>query len=125
MIECSSRTLPPTGCLQYFTGPTGTVTSFNYRAGCTSQPCTHLQAQRYSSCIRQEAGYCSIGWRADTADTKTFHMTGAAGRMTSGTGNFCEVAPTNDGVVSTNERGDYVLIPDGRDYGTGPCRANG
>ena len=48
MIECSSKRCPPRGCLQYFTGPTGTISSFNYRAGCTSQPCTHLQAQRYT-----------------------------------------------------------------------------
>ena len=48
MIECSSRRLPPTGCLQYLTGPTGTVTSFNYRAGCTSHPCTHLQSHQYT-----------------------------------------------------------------------------
>ena len=48
MIECSSPRCPPRGCLQYFTGTTGTIESFNYRAGCTSQPCTHLQAQRYS-----------------------------------------------------------------------------
>ena len=48
MIECSSPRCPPRGCLQYLTGPTGTVSSFNYRAGCTAQPCTHLQAQRYT-----------------------------------------------------------------------------
>ena len=48
MIECSSRRLPPTGCLQYLTGATGTVTSFNYRAGCTSHPCTHLQSHQYT-----------------------------------------------------------------------------
>ena len=48
MIECSSLRLPPTGCLQYLTGPTGSLSSFNYRAGCTAQPCTHLQAQRYT-----------------------------------------------------------------------------
>merc|ERR1712241_322964 len=82
MIECSSKRCPPRGCLQYFTGPTGTVTSFNYRAGCPSQPCTHLQAQRYTSCVRQEAGYCSIAWKADTADTKTFDLSGGANRMT-------------------------------------------
>ena len=54
MIECSSRRLPPTGCLQYLTGPTGTVTSFNYRAGCTAHPCTHLQSQQYT--VRGEGG---------------------------------------------------------------------
>ena len=26
------------------------------------------------SCVRQEAGYCSIAWKADTADTKTFDV---------------------------------------------------
>merc|ERR1719219_603890 len=109
MIECSSRTLPPTGCLQYFTGHTGSVESFNYRAGCTSQPCTHLQAQRYTSCIRQEAGYCSIGWKADTADTMTFAVSGPAARTQAGTENWCEMAlTTGDG---NDNRGDYVMIP--------------
>ena len=48
MIECSSLRLPPQGCLQYLTGVTGTVSSFNFRAGCTSHPCTHLQSQLYT-----------------------------------------------------------------------------
>ena len=26
------------------------------------------------SCVRQEAGYCTIAWKADTADTKTFDV---------------------------------------------------
>ena len=64
MIECSSQRLPPTGCLQYFTGEifnynskdqsinssgtTGTVSSFNLRDGCSAHPCTHLLSQQYT-----------------------------------------------------------------------------
>ena len=29
-LECSSRSLPPTGCAQYFTSTTGRIETFNY-----------------------------------------------------------------------------------------------
>jgi len=38
-IECSSKILPPFGCLQYFTGLTGRITTFNFNA---VQPSSHL-----------------------------------------------------------------------------------
>ena len=42
----------PGGCLQYFTGTSGQVKTFNFDA----TEGTHLRNQVYSSCIRQEAG---------------------------------------------------------------------
>ena len=29
-IECTNRSRPPSGCLQYFTGATGRIETFNY-----------------------------------------------------------------------------------------------
>ena len=60
-LECGSLSLPPTGCLQYHTGSTGTVRSFNWQDSDTSL--IHLQSQFYSVCIRKELGYCKIGWK--------------------------------------------------------------
>jgi len=109
MIECSSQRLPPTGCLQYFTGTTGTVSSFNLRDGCSGHPCTHLLSQQYTSCIRQESGYCSIGWREPADTNNHLHLTGGSTRETSGTGGFCDQTVSN--------RGDYVIIPEGVNSG--------
>lgn len=59
----------PSGCLQFFTGDTGTVQSFNYlgttgaRADNAGQ---HLQSQDYSACIRQNAAKCAICWSPTT-----------------------------------------------------------
>merc|ERR1719266_2985362 len=59
----------PPGCLQFFTGDTGTVQSFNYlgttgaRADNAGQ---HLQSQDYSACIRQNAAKCAICWSPTT-----------------------------------------------------------
>ena len=42
----------PAGCLQYFTGASGTFKTFNFDAVESS----HLAKQEYSACIRQEPG---------------------------------------------------------------------
>lgn len=112
MIECSSRRLPPAGCLQFLTGASGTVSSFNFRAGCTVHPCTHLQDHRYTICVRQEADYCSIGWRAPN---NNFHMTNLPSRTTAGTEYFCDTSPAP---AQADNFGDYIIIPDGVDSST-------
>lgn len=52
-IECDSTTRAPSGCTQWFYGPTGSglVESFNY-ASATK----HLADQRQTICIRRESG---------------------------------------------------------------------
>jgi len=68
-IACTDKWKPPEGCLQFFTGTTGTINSYNYLGG------THLANQKYSNCIRAERGYCSISYSStsfelsDTAST--------------------------------------------------------
>jgi len=49
----------PAGCLQYYTGEMGTVSSFNWNGIATS---THLANQNYDVCIRQRADACQICW---------------------------------------------------------------
>ena len=47
-ISCLSPWRPPDGCLQWFTGTSGYIQSFNYAGG------MHLASQEYHSCIRTE-----------------------------------------------------------------------
>jgi hypothetical protein len=43
--------LAPENCLQYFTEPTGKITSFNYQSA-TTPLVQHLAYQDYNICIR-------------------------------------------------------------------------
>ena len=47
----------PTDCVQYFTGTSGSVKSYNFGGG------QLLRTQIYNNCIRTEAGYCAIQWK--------------------------------------------------------------
>ena len=49
-VECSSKTKAPDGCLQYFTGTTGTIETYNYNGGAGTG--VLLADQDYSACIR-------------------------------------------------------------------------
>jgi len=54
----------PAGCLQFFTGYTGTVRTFNYGAGGAAS--THLANQNYDVCIRPLIDRCVICWSPTT-----------------------------------------------------------
>ena len=90
-IECSSLARPyDAGCLQYFTGTTGRLTSFNF-AQSSSSDYGHLPSQKYANvflilqvktchfyiifsqniCIRQESGYCCITYNV-CSDTNSW-----------------------------------------------------
>ena len=47
-ISCNDPNKPPENCLQYFTGTTGTVASYNWNNGAGP----HLADQDYTNCIR-------------------------------------------------------------------------
>ena len=49
--RCNSEMRPPEGCLQYFTGTDGRITTFNWAGDGV-----HLPDQQYSICIRRELG---------------------------------------------------------------------
>lgn len=55
-IECDSMSRAPEGCLQYYTGSTGTISSFNGASTTNAM----IINQEYSACIRTEAGMCSF-----------------------------------------------------------------
>lgn len=52
----------PPGCLQWFTGTTGRVSSFGFDRTLTAitSKITHLSSQNYQVCFRRESSYCYI-----------------------------------------------------------------
>jgi len=64
-IECKSKRLAPSGCLQYFTQDAGEIQTFNYNNGAG----IHLANQDYNSCIRANRQYCAICYYTPTATT--------------------------------------------------------
>ena len=59
-ISCTAKWKAPTDCVQYFTGISGNVKSYNF-AG--SQV---LLSQNYVNCIRTELGMCAIQWKVSS-----------------------------------------------------------
>ena len=51
----------PTDCVQWFTGTTGAVKSYNFAGS------QLLQSQYYTNCIRTEQGYCGIQWKESSS----------------------------------------------------------
>jgi len=54
----------PRGCLQFYTGLTGTVSTFNWQTPTTS---THLANQDYDVCVRKQIDRCVICWSPITS----------------------------------------------------------
>jgi len=54
----------PRGCLQFYTGLTGTVSTFNWQTPTTS---THLANQNYDVCVRKQIDRCVICWSPITS----------------------------------------------------------
>jgi len=86
MIECGSRALPPPGCLQYHTGTTGTVRSFNFLAPAGSYE--HLRSQFYQVCVRRNKRFCKIGW-TQSNDPDSFKLSRDAIQFGSRNERFC------------------------------------
>lgn len=59
-IHCGSIFKADQGCLQYFTGVSGRVRSFNFDPASGRQ----LSNQDYSICVRMERNFCSIQYNA-------------------------------------------------------------
>jgi hypothetical protein len=60
------------GCLQYFTGVSGRLTTYNYNNAQGVQ----LANQAYSFCVRMEAGFCGIRYTQcpDTGTTVIYKL---------------------------------------------------
>ncbi|TRY72201.1 hypothetical protein TCAL_13281 [Tigriopus californicus] len=69
--KCSQEEGGPDGCLQYFTGTSGTISSFNFptSSAAVSAQTTHLSNQCYNICIRRESGRCAICYVPNFADS--------------------------------------------------------
>merc|ERR1712050_415814 len=89
-IACTATWKPPEDCLQYFTGTSGYIYSYNYAGG------YHLANHQYTNCIRVEQGYCSIEY---TPVDGKFGMSGTAATATANVGDSCT--------------GDRLVIPGG------------
>lgn len=114
-VECNSKSKPEQGCLQYFTGSSGTVKTFNWDDNQASLE--HLNNQKYQVCIRQESGYCTIGWK-QSSDPDSFKISRAIGALNSLNTIGCE--------TNTQNQYDFVLIPNGNDFGiySSNCKAH-
>ena len=80
-ISCTAEWRPPTDCLQWYTGTTGYIASFNYPGS------YHLANQEYAICIRAEQGYCSIAYTQ--VSTTGFQMSGQNPPSASAVGSSC------------------------------------
>jgi len=85
LLGCDNPSLAPNGCLQYFTGNGGQVTSFN--GGLTGDTGEMLVDQQYSACVRQEAGMCRIQWQEArlSGNPDSFGLAGALTAAMAGT----------------------------------------
>jgi len=106
-IECNSDALPPAGCLQYFTGLSGRITSFN--GAQTGDAQSMLQNLNYNICIKRGAGMCGVVYREAGGAIDSFGLGNVAttpenGEITGNTGIDDTCASTGKGV------GQYVDI---------------
>ena len=59
-ISCTASWKAPEDCVQYFTGASGSVQSYNFQGG------QLLTQQQYTNCVRTERGYCG--------QSRTYHI---------------------------------------------------
>merc|ERR1719219_380257 len=105
-IECSSKTVAPNGCLQYFTEDTGTIETFNYNSAAG----VLLVNQDYSSCVRTGRTYCAICYYSSSFKLSVPNAIAAIGSF--GVDTNCGTASTT---AYANAGGyDHVVIPGGQ-----------
>eukprot|EP00091_Calanus_sinicus_P007663 TRINITY_DN1883_c0_g1_i6.p1 TRINITY_DN1883_c0_g1~~TRINITY_DN1883_c0_g1_i6.p1 ORF type:complete len:229 (+),score=30.65 TRINITY_DN1883_c0_g1_i6:676-1362(+) len=109
MVECTSKIKAPEGCTQYFTGTTGTLSTYNYQSGSG----VLLHNQDYCACVRSERTTCSICYYSSTT---TFFMSVPNAIAAIGALGFDTVCGVK-GIGATYANGggfDYITIPNGR-----------
>ncbi|XP_076373260.1 uncharacterized protein LOC143258128 [Tachypleus tridentatus] len=62
-VNCTDPHKPPIGCLQYYTGSTNVIKSFNYVPQPLGQH--YLSGLSQTICIRRELGFCSITYKEE------------------------------------------------------------
>ncbi|XP_048510409.1 uncharacterized protein LOC105693592 [Athalia rosae] len=121
-IPCSSIYRAEEGCLQYFTGVSGKVKSFNY------EPNTGLQLsnQDYSICIRMERNFCGIQYMpCSDAELAIPITTGAAGGRQNPRNNAFTLTGNTQGTQISSMTGaacqtDWLMIPCASNVGRQP-----
>merc|ERR1712156_650692 len=111
----------PAGCLQFFSGDTGTVNTFNWNGIGAS---THLANQNYDVCIRQRADRCRICWSTvGMVHGDSAAMTvGTFGVSNAGSADGAGMAGADDGpddcvLTADQDSNDFVIIAGGIDAG--------
>ena len=66
-ISCTASWKAPEDCVQYFTGASGSVQSYNFQGG------QLLTQQQYTNCVRTEKGYC--GQSSHLSPLTSYHLT--------------------------------------------------
>ena len=104
-IECDSLSRPyDKDCLQYFTGLSGNVMSYNFLQSVQDEY-FHLNSMSYRSCVRSEKGYCTIRWTPDHNVNIPYKITGQT------PGN--NAASTQSRAGDAGCRTDFLIIPGG------------
>ncbi|TRY61845.1 hypothetical protein TCAL_01495, partial [Tigriopus californicus] len=114
---CGQEMGGPDGCLQYFTGNTGTIASYNFPTQSALVPLgtTHLSNQCYTMCFRQEMGKCAICYQVATMGVVGVGQKGVILRNLMA---FLYFSATQE-VIATGENekdcsSDYLMIPGAR-----------
>merc|ERR1719422_811387 len=105
----------PPGCLQFFTGATGLVQTFNWQTATTS---VHLASQSYDVCVRKMIGMCVICWAPET--TGVFDTTTGSFGVNNGGSSTVTAAKSATGTGATGcpgptDSNDFIIIPSGKE----------
>ncbi|XP_066901673.1 uncharacterized protein [Halyomorpha halys] len=112
-IPCNSIYRAEEGCLQYYTGVSGQVKSFNY------DPVSGLQLsnQDYSACIRVERNFCGIQY---TACSDTTNNRSHAFAISGDTSGQSPVTSMVGGMGPSSCANDWIIIPCATNVGRPP-----
>lgn len=104
---CNERdVVGPDGCLQWITGQSGTIASYNYPTTLTTlgTDVTHLSDQCYDICIRTENNFCAICYIPSITST-TAIVTNSFGLSVSPSATIVQ------GGTGTACQTDFLVIP--------------
>jgi len=93
-ISCTAEWKAPTDCVQYFTGKSGSVKSYNFQGS------QFLKGQIYNNCIRTEKGYCAIQWKESSTTSPDPFAIGAD-----------PTALINSDGCDPSANGAFIIIP--------------
>jgi len=112
--ECGDTQGGPPDCLQYFTGTSGEIASFNFPTNLATitSTVTHLANQHYATCWRRESGYCAVCYYPKVA-IGTVAGNAAATQSSFGVSNSATVISdeTQSQTDAANCEADYLTIP--------------